>query len=349
MKKLIHSIIRNIEDGENFCLATIVASDGSTPRGPGTSMMIRTGASIEGTIGGGILEAETITSSQEILNHKKSVLKYFSLEKHDFDALDMTCGGRVEVLVQFVDAQSPDNIRLFQNIHKNIEKHEPFHLITPIYNLNGQPEIGPPFISIDGDGKKNPLIAEHRLESYLTGHQSYQVASNTAGRFIIQAITANACVYIFGGGHVGLKVYELARFIDMNVVVLDDRQEFANPHRFPEADEILVCDDYGRVFEQLPINRSSMIVIVTRGHRHDAEVLEQALRTEAGYIGMIGSRKKIRGIYDGLGKKGFPENDFKRVKAPIGLPIHAETPEEIAVSIVSEIIREKALLKTPIQ
>jgi xanthine dehydrogenase accessory factor len=347
MKKLINSIIGLMENRENFCLATIVTSDGSTPRGPGTSMMIRPGACIEGTIGGGILEAETIKSSQTVLKNKTSSLKLFSLKKNDFDSLDMTCGGRVEVLIQFVDAQSPLNVRLFNAIQKNIEKHRPCHLITPLYTMDERLEIGQPFISVDDDGKKNSLIIENRLESYLAGLQSYQIVANTSGRFIIQAITTKSCVYIFGGGHVGLKVYELVMFIDLNAVVIDDRHEFANSIRFPKADEVLVCDDYGRVFEKLALNRSSMIVIVTRGHRHDAEVLEQALRTEAGYIGMIGSRKKIRGIYDGLIKKGFTENDVKRVKAPIGLPINAETPEEIAVSIVSEIIQEKALLEAP--
>ena len=347
MKKLLNSIIRLIDNKENFCLATIVTSDGSTPRGPGTSMLIRSDTSIEGTIGGGVLEAETIKSSRDILKNKTSKLKYFSLEKQDFDALDMTCGGRVEVLIQFVDAKSLDNIRLFQDMQKNLGKHVPFHLITPLYTVNDPLETARPFLSIDGDGKKNSLITEHQLDSYLAGHRSYQVAENTAGRFIIQAITSKSCVYIFGCGHVGLKVYELAKFIDLNVVAIDDRHEFANPNRFPDAEEILVCDDYGLVFEKLPINRSGMIVIVTRGHRFDAEVLEKALCTEAGYIGMIGSRKKIRGIYDGLKEKGFTENDVKRVKAPIGLPINAETPEEIAVSIVSEIIREKMLLQTP--
>ena len=349
MKKLINSIIRLIENRENFCLATIITSDGSTPRGPGTSMIIKSDTSIEGSIGGGILEAETIRTSRAVLKNQSSALKFFSLEKRDIDALDMTCGGRVEVLIEFVDAQSSYHIRLFHDIEKNIGKRRPFHLIIPLYGVKDKIEIGQPFISKDGDGKDNHLITENLLDSYLAGFRSYQVVTNTKGRFIIQAITAGSCLYIFGGGHVGLKVYELARFIDLNVVVIDDRHEFANPDRFPEADEILVCDDYGRVFTKLPIHRPSMIVIVTRGHRHDAEVLENALRTNACYIGMIGSRKKIRGIYDGLTEKGFTENDIKRVKAPIGLPIHAETPEEIAVSIVSEIIREKALLKTPIQ
>ena len=347
MKKLINSIIRLIEKKENFCLATIVTSDGSTPRGPGTSMIIRPDTSIKGTIGGGVLEAETIKLTHDILKNKVSTLKYFSLEKQDFDALDMTCGGRVEVLIQFIDAISSDNIRLFQDMRKNMGKHIPFHLITPMYTVNEQLKICQPFTSIDSNGQKNPLIDEYQLASYLAGHHSYQVVENATGRFIIQTITANACVFVFGGGHVGLKVYELARFIDLNVTVIDDRQEFASPQRFPEADEILVCDDYARVFENLPINMSSMIVIVTRGHRYDADVLENALRTDAGYIGMIGSRKKIRGIYDGLREKGFTEKDIQRVKAPIGLPIHAETPEEIAVSIVSEIIQEKAFLKIP--
>lgn len=91
--------------------------------------------------------------------------------------------------------------------------------------------------------------------------------------------------------------------------------------------------------------RCSMIVIVTRGHRFDAEVLEKSLQTDAGYIGMIGSRKKISAVYAGLKKLGFTEKDFMRVKAPIGLPIKAETPEEIAVSIIAEIIRGKAALE----
>lgn len=345
MKEFIPSIARRMAEKESFCLATIVTSDGSTPRGPGTSMVIGPGARIEGTIGGGVLEAETIRASQDVLKKEKSISKHFTLDSIELNSLDMTCGGRVEVFIQFVDARSPYNIRLFREMKQNIEKNRPFHLITPIPTPEGRSSDGQWFLSIAGDGKKNPLTTEKGLDACLSDHRSYQVIESKADRFIVQAITPKDCVYIFGGGHVGLKVYEMAQFIDLRAVVIDDRSEFANPDRFPKADQVIVSGDYEAVFRKLLINRSSMIVIVTRGHRHDAEVLEKSLRTDAGYIGMIGSRKKIQGVYSGLKEKGFTEKDLARVKAPIGLPIRAETPEEIAVSIVSEIIQEKALMK----
>jgi xanthine dehydrogenase accessory factor len=345
MKGLIYPIAGHIASKEDFCLATIVTSDGSTPRGPGTAMVIARDACIAGTIGGGILEAETIRAAQSVLAQKKSTIKHFVLHKSDFNSLDMTCGGRVEIFIQFIDATSPYNIRLIAEMNQHLEKNRPFHLITAIHAGGGQQTGEEWFLSINGDGGENPLTTENRLDPYLSNHRSYQVIESGTTRFIIQIITPGYCVYVFGGGHVGLKVYELAKFIGLRVVVIDDRLEFADPDRFPKADGIIVSSDYERLFKELPLNRCSMIVIVTRGHRFDAEVLEKSLQTDAGYIGMIGSRKKISAVYAGLKKLGFTEKDFMRVKAPIGLPIKAETPEEIAVSIIAEIIRGKAALE----
>jgi len=132
--------------------------------------------------------------------------------------------------------------------------------------------------------------------------------------------------------------------LGFQVVVIDDRKEYANPERFPEADKT-IADDYSNVFSPIAINKFSYIVIVTRGHAHDQTVLEWAITTNAEYIGMIGSRNKIRKVYDNLIAKGVKEEDLKRVHAPIGLDIKAETPEEIAVSIMAEIIRVRHLEK----
>ncbi len=346
MKELISPIADHIAAKEDVCVATIMVCGGSTPRGPGTAMVIGRNACIAGTIGGGILEAETIRAAQAVLAQKKSTLKHFTLNKNDFNSLDMICGGWVEIFIQFVDATSPENIRLIAEMKQHLEKNRPFHLITPIQDpMNGQQTREKWFLSVTGNGEKNPLTAEYGLDPYLANHRSYQVIESKTQRFIVQMITPGYCVYVFGGGHVGLKVYELAKFIGLRVVVIDDRPEFADPDRFPRADGVMVHSDYDRLFKELPLDRGSMIVIVTRGHRHDAEVLEHSLQTDAGYIGMIGSRKKIPAIYEGLKKQGFADKDFMRVKAPIGLPIRAETPEEIAVSIIAEIIREKAALQ----
>ena len=121
--------------------------------------------------------------------------------------------------------------------------------------------------------------------------------------------------------------------------------EFANDQRFPEAHQILVISDFNRAFSKITADAQSFVLIITRGHIHDKIVLAQALRTEAAYIGMIGSRRKRDTIYRALASEGFSQQDLDRVHCPIGLEIEAETPEEIAVSIVAQMIRERAGLK----
>ena len=154
----------------------------------------------------------------------------------------------------------------------------------------------------------------------------------------VEPILSPPTLYIFGAGHVSFSIAKIGKMVGFRVVVIDDRAEFANPERFPEADEIL-AQDFPAVFPRLKINKPSYIVIVTRGHLFDEVVLEWAVGTKAGYIGMIGSRKKVDTVFSHLQSKGVPKELLEGVYAPIGLDIHAETPEEIAVSILGEIIK----------
>jgi xanthine dehydrogenase accessory factor len=125
-------------------------------------------------------------------------------------------------------------------------------------------------------------------------------------------------------------------------VVVDDRPDFADARRFPDADRVVVADSFEGVVETLSVDEDSYLVIVTRGHAHDKSVLAQALRTKAGYVGMIGSKKKVADTHRALNEEGFSSTDLARVHAPIGLAIGAETPEEIAVSIAAEMIQARA-------
>jgi xanthine dehydrogenase accessory factor len=156
----------------------------------------------------------------------------------------------------------------------------------------------------------------------------------------IEPILPQPTLYIFGAGHISRSISKIAKMIGFRVVVIDDRAEFANPERFPEADEIF-SEDFFAAFSRLRINDSSYIAIVTRGHQFDEKVLEWAVQTEARYIGMIGSKKKNEVIFAHLHSKGISKDILKRVHSPIGLDIGAETPEEIAVSIVAELITIK--------
>jgi xanthine dehydrogenase accessory factor len=154
----------------------------------------------------------------------------------------------------------------------------------------------------------------------------------------IEPIQSLPVLFIFGGGHISLFLARIAKMVDFRIVVIDDRPEFANAERFPEADET-IAGDIASVTPRLAINGSSYIVIVTRGHQNDAQALEWAARTEAAYVGMIGSKKKIKTIFSHLLTKGVTQAQLDRVHSPIGLSIGAETPEEIAVSIIAELIQ----------
>jgi xanthine dehydrogenase accessory factor len=163
----------------------------------------------------------------------------------------------------------------------------------------------------------------------------------------IEPLLPQPTLYIFGAGHISRFISKIAKMIGFMVVVIDDRAEFANAERFPEADEIF-AEDFPQAFSKVTVNDSSYIVIVTRNHQFDEKVLEWAVQTDARYIGMIGSKKKNEVILAHLSTKGVPKKRLEEIHAPIGLDINAETPEEIALSIMAEIIKvRRARSHTP--
>jgi xanthine dehydrogenase accessory factor len=159
----------------------------------------------------------------------------------------------------------------------------------------------------------------------------------------VEPVTPQPVAYIFGGGHVSKSISKIANMAGFSTVVVDDREAFANAERFPEADATY-AEPYEVVFPKLPVTSSSYLIIVTRGHRDDMRVLRWAVTTEARYIAMIGSKRKTIAVVHELEKEGFSRDMFGKVFAPMGLEIGAETPEEIAVSVVAEMI---ALRRAP--
>ena len=156
-------------------------------------------------------------------------------------------------------------------------------------------------------------------------------------QIFVEPLLPTPLVYVFGGGHIGLNVYRAARLAGFDVVVADDRDAFANAERFPEAKEVY-ADPMDTVFTRLSPPPHSYIVIVTRGHRDDLRVLRWALDTQARYVGMVGSKRKVLTVRRELEKEGVPSSKLALVHAPIGLEIGATTPEEIAISVVAELI-----------
>ena len=153
----------------------------------------------------------------------------------------------------------------------------------------------------------------------------------------IEPVLPPALLYIFGAGHVAFNLYKIAQIAGFDVVVVDDRDSYANRERFPDAREV-IADDFDVALAHMHVPESAYIVIVTRGHRDDMRVLRWAVNANARYLGMIGSQRKTIAIYKELEKEGVPAEKFANVHAPVGLEIGAVTPEEIAVAIVAEMI-----------
>jgi xanthine dehydrogenase accessory factor len=185
-------------------------------------------------------------------------------------------------------------------------------------------------------GGDKPRLAHFELTNEDASKEG-MVCGGTVDVFL-EPVSPLPTLYIFGGGHISFSLARIGKMAEFRVAVLDDRPDFASKERFPEADET-ISGNLAEIMPKLEINSSSYIVIVTRGHQDDTHVLEWAVKTPAGYIGMIGSRKKINTAFTFLKTKGISQEQLDRVHSPIGLAIGAETPEEIAVSIMAEVIR----------
>ena len=157
-----------------------------------------------------------------------------------------------------------------------------------------------------------------------------------------QEFETSATAYIFGAGHVGQALEPVLRHVNFSTVVVDDRSEFANRERFPNADEVKVLGSFMNVYEEIEMDENSYVIIITRGHNADYDVLRQTLNKTTGYVGMIGSKTKVAAVYEMLRADGFTQEQLDRVYSPVGLKIFAETPEEIAISITAEMIQVRS-------
>ncbi len=331
-----------LNHGESFVTATIVDKSGSAPRSSGARMVVRRGGRIIGTVGGGRLEAEAIRASEAVMKMQNSVIHPFNLSGQDAAESDMICGGVGEILLDYIDGEAFENKELFERLVQCIENQEKAWLITGIgtgdHNdgLRQQCLIRPM-----GEMTGRFECSQDFFLRMISGPAKLSIHSEVLGdqRVFIEPIHQGGTLYIFGAGHVSQKIAPIAETVGFRTVILDDRPEFANADRFTVS-KILLVESLENPLPDLGLDRDSYLVIVTRGHLHDKWILEQILKEPVAYIGMIGSRHKRDLIYKNLMEEGgFTAEDMLTVHCPVGVDILAESPEEIAISIVAELIR----------
>lgn len=342
---IVTEACRLLEEKKPFVMATITTREGSAPRTAGTKMIIGGDGNL-GTIGGGTLEAQVEKKAAAILAGQSSAaLMPYDLTHADTTAMDMICGGKGSVLLDLVTPDD-DQLALFrrwETLHKEREKG---WFVTIVSARESEAEsISHCVLDPDGAICGGPSPDAEALKTIAAAARStttMKVQQFEGALAVIEPALRPTTVFFFGAGHVAQPSQHLAAMTDFHTIILDDREDFANRERFPEAEEIHVIADFHTALENLEVDETCFIVIFTRGHHHDRTVLAQALKTDAAYIGMIGSRRKRDAIYASLMKEGFERADIERVHAPIGLDISAETPQEIGVSIVAELIQERA-------
>jgi len=340
MTDLIDDILDLLKKGDDLVLARVISVQGSSPREAGAAMLMHKNGEIAGTVGGGIIEAATLDKGRVLFASRGWATLAFDMTGDDLKkAADMVCGGKMEVLVESIQACA-DTLHLFEGIDENRRHNRTSYLVTELPDAGKEDGLQRRLLSA---GSLHELsVMPDPLEEAVLPLTASGVVHAEGRSYWVDVIKPGGIVYIMGAGHVSREVSDLAHRVGFTTVVMDDRPEYANRERFGKAAEIIVLKSFEGCFEGLCMDDHSYVVIVTRGHLYDKKVLEQALRTGAGYVGMIGSIRKRDTIYRSLVDEGFTADQLKRVYCPIGLRMDSETPAEIAVSIVGELINVRA-------
>jgi len=333
MKKILTAIQQYLKDGKDVVLASVIAADGSTPRGTGAKMVVLADGSTSGTIGGGAVEYAATQQAVAVHQSREPVARGYDLSANDRANLGMICGGQTTVYYQYFSAADPEAVAMFDQAASVAGQDVDAWLVSEIAD-GGVAATG---IYIDGEMRFGD-IDPRAIEEYC-GPQSVLTKGNPA--YYVEPIARKGRVYVFGGGHVSQAlVPELSR-VEFSCVVFEERERFLTQECFPDAVE-RIHGDFKDIGRKVSIGPSDYVVIMTRGHMADYEVVEQALATPATYVGLIGSHRKFGTTVDRLHVAGFDDTDIARIHNPIGLDILAETPAEIAVSVAAEMIRHRA-------
>jgi len=342
MKALI-DLRRALAAGDSCALATIVTTRGSTPGRETMKLLVRADGSMSGSVGGGCVEADVWSAAKQVLESGEPRLIEFKLTEASMGDAGLICGGVVDVYVEPIAPSEPDAI--WVAVTEATDDARPGVLLTRL-----RPDAATPvqraFVTEQGVAGDASLAAAARSLA------ADALAAECVRRGDVELDGATADVYaepiavptlwIFGGGHVSKGIVRVATAAGFRVAVADDREAYANAERFPEA-FATHAGPFETTLEEIGLTPTNWAVIVTRGHQQDEAILRRLIDRPLRYLGMIGSRRKIGATFGRLRANGVSDDALRRVHAPLGLAIGAESSEEIAVAVVAELIAVRRL------
>ena len=345
MQDVFHEAVNLLERDERLVMATVVRTKGSTPQKPGAKLLVRNDGSGVGTLGGGCVEGDIWFAASELMKRGGEAQHREYELNEDLAAQDgLVCGGSMFFLIDPV-YRPDDYLDFAREIDAAYAGGPSVAMASLIKPSAGRTRSVGAKLFIREDGSTAGTLGELALDRAAVkrardlmamGRNEY-VTTDEGAEYFIEAYTTPPQLVICGGGHVSRALASHAKPLGFRLFITDDREEFANMERFPEADGVIAKKPEDALGE-LPINPNTFIVVATRGHRFDNVALAAAADTPARYVGLMGSRRKTILIYEDLVRMGIDEDRLRAIRSPIGLDIHARTPEEIAVSIIGEIL-----------
>ena len=334
----------------SLVLATVIRSIGSTPQKPGSSALFGKSGLITGTVGGGILEAKVQEISKNAIESKDSFKATFSLNKDITDGENAICGGQISVLI---GSDTYKHLSVYEEIKKSVNNKIPGVLITMISGITDNKVIIDRYWMTE---KNKPGIQDRLLQKIEPEVKSILMKydpsdfrelelsnqdNETSVLILLEPVFPPLSLVIAGAGHIGKALAHLGSLLDFEVTIIDDRAEFANKKNIPDA-EFIIVENIGQALQKLKKSSDTYIVIVSRGHEDDAGALKVCIGSEAGYIGMIGSKNKVATMRRDFIDKGWAtEQQWESVHTPVGIDINSRTVEEIALSIAAQLIQVK--------
>jgi xanthine dehydrogenase accessory factor len=342
-----------LEQDETLAIATIVSTLGSTPREVGAKMVITASGEIMGTVGGGCGEAEVRREAVQVIRSQKPAMVRVELMDDIESNSPAVCGGILNVFVDpwWKGSGKATCLKMAEELLQ-INEEGVEAVVATVVNAGNCPDTSAGEKCLIRNGilkvgniQNNELLQAILREavSRLRKEESRQVAVSLPGtefkaEVFFDVIPAVRRVIIVGAGHLAIPLVKFAKILGFHITVLDDRVMYANRDRFPDVEEVLV-GDMAETLRGIEITPQTYIVLITRGHQFDEPCLREVIHSPAKYIGMIGSRRRIKACFIRFrDEEGIPEQLLKRVYAPIGLDIKAESPEEIALSIIAEMV-----------
>ena len=307
MRDVLDTLARWTAQGQRVATATVVATERSAPRDPGAVLAVSETGEIAGSVTGGCVEPAVYEEARAVLAGGVPRLLTYGIADEDAFEVGLSCGGTVHI---FVDLLEPN---LLRELAEAIEAERPVGLAVAV---------------------TGPKIGEKQLVAY-TGETGLVEADGE--KVFVASFAPPPRMYVFGAVDYAAAVARAGRFLGYRVTVCDARARFVTPERFPDVDE-LVVEWPDRFLAQAPVDDRTAIVVLTHDHKFDIPLLQVALRTPAVYVGAMGSRTTTDERAERLRAAGLTEQELGRLHAPIGLPIGARTPEEVAVAIVAELV-----------